>query len=364
MTRARPHWRASHPIRYVLSHARIAIRQILRIGARGVNRWDIGAGLLQGLSAREAAKIKGAQTFAPSPVDSGEGASATFDERLIALMVSRPAPRLVVELSDKLAAKDFVNARLEATGLGNLARVPATLAVLSRSSIRGRVGSRQPPHCPAVLKVSHDSGGVWFIRHHDDWRAVRASRAPERHLRRRYGFEKGEWNYAFIRPQVFLEELVEGTRGIDYKVHCAGGRPRLIEMIWDRDNGAKQALIGMDGQLVELRLSMEKTAAEPPPGSLRWPVLDRLARVASALSEGMPYVRVDCMVSGEMIYVGELTFFPMAGDHRTPDDAALGRLVFDGMQGSENAAWPAWMLPDLHIRTSPVTGRYRLSSAH
>ena len=61
----------------MLSHARIAIRQILRIGARGVNRWDIGAGLLQGLSAREAAKIKGAQTFAPSPVDSGEGASAT-----------------------------------------------------------------------------------------------------------------------------------------------------------------------------------------------------------------------------------------------------------------------------------------------
>lgn len=361
----RPHWRESTPARYGLTHLRIALVQ-LWWAARNRTRFTARAAA-HGITMRELAKVPHLVDLLSVPADEAIAADATFNMLVGRLMLQRPTMGSIARLSDKLEVKDFIAERLMGQSLTGIASTPRVLEVFPDArSLRTRSGAR-PIKNPVVLKVSHDSGGVWLLRTEQDWRRVINSRAPQRRVRRTYGFEKGEWNYSLVRPRLFIEEFIPEAGGVDFKVHCTQGVPHMIQVIWDRGRRTKETIVGMDGHTLGLHLDHEMLPADLPEHTVSGELLERFSAVASALSEGFPYVRVDLMVSRGHVWVGELTFFPKAANYRTEDAVALGRVLREGVGPSAersadlSVGSPAWSAPPqpLEIRTQPLTGRYR-----
>lgn len=54
-------------------------------------------------------------------------------------------------------------------------------------------------------------------------------------------------------------------------------------------------------------------------------VWDEMVQVAQRLGQGFKFVRVDLYCSSDRIYVGEMTFWPMAGLYKGEGQKKLGK---------------------------------------
>jgi hypothetical protein len=165
-----------------------------------------------------------------------------------------------------------------------------------------------------VIKTNHNSGPVFLVRDAATLDRERVGRTIARKLREVYGWEKGEWAYAFIAPKVLVEEHLtpdDAAPPADYKFHCDGGRVHFCAYFTDRHAEATVQHIARDGTPIAGGAAGQTYAAGDT--FVKPAVWEEMVRVAERLAEGFQLLRVDLYCVGKRICVGELTLWPGSG---------------------------------------------------
>lgn len=181
-----------------------------------------------------------------------------------------------------------------------------------------------------VLKVNH-AGGVIVCRDKGSFDKEGAIKELREALKADYFYGSREWPYKNVRRKVICEAYM-GENLTDYKNYCFNGKLQYT-FVWEnesRSDGRKPAAYfcgAYDRQWqksgIEIDYPTHDKLVEKPN------CYEELMEVAEKMSEGIPFVRVDCYIINNRVYVGEMTFFPWGGFMKFKDEAwnrALGDL--------------------------------------
>ena len=123
-----------------------------------------------------------------------------------------------------------------------------------------------------------------------------------------------EWAYKGIEPKIIVEEYLENVEnpeaGInDYKFFCFDGKPYCLVVDVNRYVNHKRNFYDMEWNFININSDHENvgdTISKPN-------AFERMVKIASKLSEGFPFVRVDLYCNQDEVRFGELTFYPWSG---------------------------------------------------
>ncbi|MBA6349454.1 ATP-grasp fold amidoligase family protein [Colwellia sp. BRX8-9] len=227
---------------------------------------------------------------------------------------------LQIKCSDKLKVRDYVEEKA-----GTKYLVPMFQAVKSFDEIN----FDELPES-FVMKTNHDSGTVVLVKNKANLDKKKAKMELEASLNRKFGRSVGEWAYSFIPPRIIIEHYIEPNNSAppaDYKFYCVNGEVKFCHYIYDRGNNSKEQLLSENGDDLKTPLH-EKfelgTDFVIPPN---W---NEMLEVAKKVSAEFKCVRVDIFSSQGSIFVGEMTFWPMAGTYRGEGQKFFGTyLDFD-----------------------------------
>jgi len=171
-----------------------------------------------------------------------------------------------------------------------------------------------------VLKANNDSGGTQIIKP-----GIKPDVSKiERYKYKPYGKDTGEWFYFDIKYKCFAEEYI-GDNMTDYKFHCSNGIPKCCQVIRDRGIDTNEVIVDMNGNVLNIHFDEHfrnvKTFNKPQ----NW---TKMIDWASRLSKDFDYVRVDLYTVKKNVFVGELTFTPLAGNYKGNGQVELGKLLF------------------------------------
>lgn len=242
-----------------------------------------------------------------------------FNDKIQWLKLFDQSPE-IIRCSDKITVRDYVRDRVGDQYLVKLYQVHEHFSQIDFGALPNAF----------VIKTNHDSGTVILVRDKSmvDYRAAEAR--IEAALKRPYGWGKGEWAYAYIQPKVFVEEFIEPDSPKpppDYKFYCINGIVRFVHYIYDRGFDTKEQVLDPEGNdlATELYPSFKLGKGFKKPA-----VWNQMVSVAERLSRGFKCVRVDLFCSGDCIYAGEMTFWPMAGHYKGEGQKKMGKyLDFD-----------------------------------
>ena len=171
-----------------------------------------------------------------------------------------------------------------------------------------------------VLKCTHDSQSIVICHDKAKLDNEEAVRRLGEALKIDYSVLGREWAYHGIKPCIVAEELLTDESGDDlkdYKVFCFNGEPKFIQVDYDRFKGHKRRLYTTDWNLMETKITYPDDADLIMPKPI---FLDELLKISKKLSKDIPFLRVDCYITENQIYFGELTFYPGCGfEPITPD---------------------------------------------
>ena len=186
-----------------------------------------------------------------------------------------------------------------------------------------------------ALKATHGSGWNIVVKEKATLDERLARRKLARWLKIDFGLANSlESHYTYCEPRIIAEEYMEEIAGglYDYKIHCFGGKPCFIQCIGDRDLAAHTGYQRhLDLEWKNLGWTFEDYPQFPYELS-RPGCLEEMLEVASALSKGLAYVRVDLYDLGDRVLFGEMTltpgsgFYPYRGTWTEDRDSELGAL--------------------------------------
>lgn len=165
------------------------------------------------------------------------------------------------------------------------------------------------------LKMNHGSSMNFVVL---DKEKMNFSDAKNRfHLWEKRPFYAGtfETQYYGIQRKIIAEKYIceIDNNLFDYKFHCFDGKPMFIQCIGDRDLKAHKGYqnnFDLDWNKLDWTFedypSFIKEIHEPKN-------LEKMIELASKLSSGFNYVRVDLYNINGKIYFGEMTFTPASG---------------------------------------------------
>lgn len=238
----------------------------------------------------------------------------------------------IIRCSDKITVRDYVRERVGDQYLVKLYQVHEHFSQIDFDALPNAF----------VIKTNHDSGTVILVRDKSklDYRAAEAR--IEEALKRPYGWGNGEWAYSYIQPKVFVEEFIEpesSTPPPDYKFYCINGFVRFVHYIYDRGFDTKEQVLDSEGNDLATDLYPSFKLGK---GFKKPAVWNQMVSVSESLGKGFKCVRVDLFCSGACIYVGEMTFWPMAGHYKGEGQKKMGKyLDFD------RTTFKPFILPDL-----------------
>jgi hypothetical protein len=243
----------------------------------------------------------------------------TFSEHIFLRKFLAPLP--MPSLADKLAAYDYVKARLGDDLLPFVVWVGDNIGELfAAKSFAGRV----------VLKANNGCGFNMFLNLPGDLLTKRGEieKHATRWLGSRYGYAWGEWQYCTFKPRLFLEAFLDfngDDTPDDFKVFCFGGKARLIEVDVNRfTNRLRTAFYDPSWKHFPVGYKHEPIERERPGN------LDEMIGVAETIAKDMEFARVDLYSDGKHdIKFGEITFAPGDATSRFSDpkfDRCLGSL--------------------------------------
>lgn len=165
-----------------------------------------------------------------------------------------------------------------------------------------------------VLKCNHDNG-VIICQDKNRLDIEKTKNELRYRLNCDYYKFQREWPYKKIDRKVICEEYIKENnreRLTDYKFHCFDGVPRFLYVVSDYDNEIWLDYFDMKYQKLPIThpahpRSSTNVSFSPPDN------FERMKAIATAVSEGFPYVRVDLYNLSGKIYFGEATFFPTGG---------------------------------------------------
>jgi hypothetical protein len=259
----------------------------------------------------------------------------SFNERLFVrkFFAALPMP----SLADKLAAYDFVKARL---GNEYLPRV------VWLGDDPSEFFAAKLPAGKFVLKANNGWGRNLFLNLPGDLLARRDEIATHMMgwLQTRAGYSWGEWQYCTFKPRLFLEEFIEfgdGRVPVDYKFFCFNGKARLVEVDVDRFIRPRTGFYLPSWQHIPVAYTKPPIQRERPHN------LEEMLRVAEAIAHGMEFARIDLYSDRKSkLKFGEITFVPSNAGARFSDfnfDLWLGSQF-----GQDTVLPPSYYLPPRH----------------
>ena len=242
----------------------------------------------------------------------------TFNEKIQYLKLLERKPEYTV-MADKYAAKKWFADRVGEQ------YVPKLLGVWNRAE---DIDFDSLPQ-RFVLKTTHDSGGVIIVRDKDDLATGNVLdkynakldkedviRFLNTHLKKSHYTYAREWVYKNIPPRIIAEEFLDPNEKDerspdDIKIFCFNGVPKLayIDKFWFEERHVTfYSLPSWEKLPIVKKGCIVDETPDPRPQDL-----DKMIEIAAKLSKGLPLLRVDLFISNAKIYVGEVTFFHVAG---------------------------------------------------
>lgn len=209
-------------------------------------------------------------------------------------------------LADKVAVRDFVASKGFADILIPLLGVYRTADEIDFDAL------------PESFVLKSNNGSAQAVVVDDksaaDLDAIR--RTASHWFDKQFGIASGEPHYTRIPPLIMAEKRLQAPGGplpTDYKIHCFDGRPLLCLVCTDRS--AKDFHSCFNFYDTESWTELPGTVREerrvkhplPRPSHLR-----EMLSIASELSKGFPFVRIDLYEVDGKVWFGEMTFTPTA----------------------------------------------------
>lgn len=165
-----------------------------------------------------------------------------------------------------------------------------------------------------VLKCTHDSGGLVVCKDKHNLDFVKTRERFKKWLKTNYYYQNREWPYKNVRPRIIAEQYMEDENDRelkDYKFFCFDGEPKLCQIIAGRQTAMTIDFYDKDWIHQDFHEPRKYPFAKEqhlPPKEY-----EKMWKLASKLSQGHPFIRVDFYdINGE-VFFGELTFFPTSG---------------------------------------------------
>lgn len=184
-----------------------------------------------------------------------------------------------------------------------------------------------------VLKCNHDSGGLSICRDKKTFDVNIAKKKLKKSLKTNYYYSGREWPYKNVPRKIIAEKYMvddlNSNEFTDYKFFCFNGYVDCVMVCLDRNSGdPKFYFFDKDWKLKRLN---KRGKEAPKDFTIPKPeCIDDMFDIASRLSEGFPFVRVDLYQSYGKIYFGEMTFYPDSGFDNNilkESDDYLGNLI-------------------------------------
>lgn len=246
----------------------------------------------------------------------------TFNEKLQWLKLYNRKPEYTI-MVDKVKAKEYV-----ANIIGEEYIIP-TLGVWDDPD---DIDFDALPN-QFVLKCNHNSGtGMCICRDKSKLDIPKVKAELRKGLKENYFLHGREWPYKDVPRKILAEKFMvdeSGTDLRDYKFFCCNGEVDNVMVCCDRESGHAKFYF-FDRQWKLMRCNLQGKNA-PKDFTLEKPKnMDRMFEIASILSKGVPFLRVDLFNIGGHIYFGETTFFPQSGfdgNYLPETDIRFGSLI-------------------------------------
>lgn len=179
-----------------------------------------------------------------------------------------------------------------------------------------------------VLKCTHDSSGAIICRDKASFDRQQARKRIRQSQQLNYFYACREWPYKNIPHRIIADELLDDHSGKelnDYKFWCFNGVPKYMYCTV-KSKDVYENFYDMDFNPVNIEHGFRRHQPEFE----RPEAFDLMKELASRLSQGIPFVRVDFFYVEGKVYFGEFTFFDWAGlqpFNTYEQDLELGKLI-------------------------------------
>lgn len=162
-----------------------------------------------------------------------------------------------------------------------------------------------------VLKCTHDSGGLVVCKDKANLDIDAAKKKINQSLQNNYYYSGREWPYKNVKPRIIAEQyMADDLR--DYKLFCFNNVPRMTLVCSERftKDGLKEDFYDEAWNHLDVQRPEHGNAILPIERPKQYELMKKLA---SKLSEKMPFARIDFYEINEKVYFGEITFYPASG---------------------------------------------------
>lgn len=180
-----------------------------------------------------------------------------------------------------------------------------------------------------VLKCNHDSGSVKIIDDKNKIDVDELDKFYKGRMKINPYYTGREYPYKNVKPKIFAEKYMisSGAKDInDYKFFCFDGKPEIMFIATDRNTDVRFDFFDMNFEHLDIfyvHPNSDNKIEKPE-------TFDEMKEIASKLSEGMKFVRIDLYEINGKVYFGEYTIFNGGGFWPIlPDewDKKLGDLI-------------------------------------
>lgn len=113
-------------------------------------------------------------------------------------------------------------------------------------------------------------------------------------------------------PRILAEEYMESIKDqlFDYKFFCFNGNPYCMYAATEQfqDNRYPVSFYDLNWNQLDVQYGNHRTEFIPKP-----PHFEEMKEIATKLSQGFPFIRVDFFDTPDKLYMAELTFYPGGG---------------------------------------------------
>lgn len=234
----------------------------------------------------------------------------TLSEKMLIRKLRDRRP-LLVELTDKLKAKEYIE------GKSAVKPVP-TLATGFDD---------EPKNYPFIVKPNNYSGQTHLVTNQKQWKVIRKKLEKIKDVP--FGQKNGSWAYGQIPFILMFEPVLEDFTEIQF--FCFNGQVKIIrrkEAIHIENNRIVRAdkhayFSRLGGYIDVLSLGSESCGRNFKESAN----LKEMVKAADTLTSGIDFVRFDMYWTPDTLYFAEYTFYPAGGHFKFTDqnfDKTLG----------------------------------------